>query len=66
MEIFFNNLNLAPMQKHLSYKSVNKMSIWLTELQYGKITRWRKSISISSVIANVALIEYLIYYLNII
>lgn len=42
------------------------MRALLTELSYDKITQQIKSLSIYSVIANMALKEYLIYYLNII
>ncbi len=42
------------------------MSALLTELSYGKVTWWTKSLSIRSVIADVALKEYLMYYLDII
>ena len=38
MGIFFNNSNLALMQKHLSYKSVDEMKVLLTELPYDKVT----------------------------
>ena len=66
MGMFFNNLNLIPMQEHLSFKNADKMRALLTELLYGKVTWWTKSISICSVIANVASKEYLIHYLDII
>ena len=66
MGMFFNNPDLAPMQQHLSYKNVNKMRALLTELPYVKVTWWTKSLSIRSVIADVALNEYLMYYLDII
>ena len=64
--IFFNNLDLAPMWEHLSYKSVDEIKALLTELPYGKVTWWIKSISIYLVITNVAPKKYLIYYLDII
>ncbi len=66
MGMFFNNPDLASMREHLSYKSVDEMKALLTELPYGKVTWWTKSISIRSVIANVASKEYLMYYLDII
>lgn len=37
MIIFFINSNLALIQKHLSYKNVNKMKISLTKLPYNKV-----------------------------
>ena len=65
MEMFFNNPDLVPMREHLSHKSVDEMRALLTELPYGKVIWWTKSISIRSVITNVAPKEYLIYYLDI-
>ncbi len=59
---FFNNPDLAPMREHLSYKNVDKIRALLTELPYGKVTWWTKSMSIRSVIANVAPKKYLMYY----
>ncbi len=66
MGMFFNNPDLAPMRKHLSYKNVDEMRALLTELPYGKVSWWTKSINICSVIADVAPKEYLMYYLDII
>ena len=66
MEMFFNNLDLAPMLEYLSYKSVDEIKALLTKLPYGKVIWWRKSIIIYLVIANMAPKEYLIYYLDII
>ena len=66
MRMFFNNLDLTLMQEHLSYKSVDEMRALLTELPYGKVIWWVKSISIRLVITNVAPKKYLIYYLDII
>ena len=66
MGIFFNNLDLAPMREHLSYKSVDEMRALLTELLYDKVTWGTKSISIYSVTANIVTKKYLIYYLDII
>lgn len=37
IEIFFKNLNLAMMQKHLNYKNVNKIKALLIELLYSKV-----------------------------
>ncbi len=65
MGIFFNNPDLAPMREHLSYKNGDEMRALLTELSYGKVTWWTKSISIRSVIADVTPKEYLMYYLDI-
>ena len=59
MRMFFNNLDLAPMREHLSYKSVDETRALLTELPYGKVIWWTKSISIRSVIADVAPKKYL-------
>ncbi len=42
------------------------MRALLTELSYGKVTCWTKSISIRSVITDVGSKEYLMYYLDII
>ena len=66
MGMFFNNPDLAPIQKHLSYKSVDEMRALLTELPYNEVTWWTKTISIYLVIIDVTLKEYLIYYLDII
>ncbi len=66
MGMFFNNPDLAPMREHLSYKNVDEMRALLTELPYGKVTWWTKSISMRSVISDVAPKEYLMYYLDII
>ena len=52
--IFFNNLDLAPMQEHLSFKNVDEMKALLTKLSYSKVTWWTKSINICSVIADMA------------
>ena len=38
MTIFFNNPILPPMQKYLTYKNMDKIKAWLTELPYDKIT----------------------------
>ena len=38
MRMFFSNLTLALLQKHLSYKNVDKMRALLKGLSYGKIT----------------------------
>ena len=38
MEMFFNNPDLAPIWKYLSYKNMDKIRPLLTELLYGKIT----------------------------
>ena len=38
IEGFFSNPNMAPMRKHLSYKSVDEMRALLIELPYGKVT----------------------------
>ena len=65
MGMFFNNPDLAPMRQHLNYKNVDEMRALLTELPYGKVIWWTKSLSICSVIADVAPKEYLMYYLNI-
>lgn len=66
MSMFFSNLNLALIQKRLSYKNIDEIQALLTKLLYGKVTCWTKSLKIYSVIANVASKEYLMYYLNII
>ena len=66
MDMFFNNSELALMRQHLSYKNVDKMRALLTELLYDKVTWWTKSLSICSVIPDVALKEYFMYYLDII
>lgn len=66
MGIFFSDLDLVPIRERLSYKNVDEMQALLTELLYGKVTWWTKILSICSVIANVALKEYLMYYLDII
>lgn len=66
MGIFFNNFDLALIQKHLSYKNMDKMRALLTELPYSKVTWWTKNISIRLVIANVASKKYLMYYFDII
>ncbi len=65
MRMFFNNPDLAPMREHLSYKNVDEMRVLLTELPYGKVPWWTKSISIRSVIADLAPKKYLMYYLDI-
>ena len=64
--MFFNNPDLIPMRKHLSYKKVDEMRTLLTELLYSKVIGWTKSISIRLVIANVAPKKSLMYYLDII
>ena len=66
MGMLFNNPDLAPIREHLSYKNVDEMRALLTKLPYGKVTWWTKSISIRSLIADVAPKEYLMYYLDII
>lgn len=66
MRMFFHNPDLAPMRKHLSYKNVDEIRALLIELPYGKVICWTKSLSICSVIADVAPKEYLMYYLDII
>lgn len=66
MTMFFNKLNLAPMQEHLSYKNVDKMSVLLIKLPYSKIIWWIKSLSIYSVTIDITSKEILIYYLDII
>lgn len=38
MKMFFNNLDLAFVQKYLSFESIDKMKVLLTRLPYGKIT----------------------------
>lgn len=38
MIIFFSNPTLAPIREHLSYKNVDKMGAFLTELLYSKVT----------------------------
>ena len=38
MGIFFNNSDLAPIRKHLSYKSMDEMRALLIELPYNKVT----------------------------
>lgn len=38
VRMFFNNLALAPIWKHLSYKNVNEMRALLIELPYSKVT----------------------------
>ena len=63
---FFNSPDLVPMQKYLSYKNVDEMRALLIELPYSKVIWWTKSLSICSVIVNVAPKEYLMYYLDII
>ena len=65
MKRIFNNPDLVPMREYLSYKSIDKIRVLLTELLYGKVTWWIKSISICSVIANMAPKKYLKYYLDI-
>ena len=37
IDMFFNNFDLAPMQKHLSHKNINKMRTLLTKLLYGSV-----------------------------
>lgn len=37
MKMFFNNSNLAFIQKHLNYKHMNKIKALLTELLYNKV-----------------------------
>lgn len=66
MGIFFNNPDLAPMWKYLSYQNVNEMRTLLTELVYDQDILLIKSLNIYLLIANMALKEYLIYYLDII
>ena len=66
MRMFFNNPDLASMREHLSFKSVDEMRALLTQLPYGKVTWWTKSISIRLVITDMAPKEYLMYYLDII
>lgn len=34
--MFFNNFDLAPIQKHLSYKNINEIKVLLMRLLYGK------------------------------
>ena len=36
--MFYNNLDLVPMQQYLSYKNVNKMKTLLIKLLYSKVT----------------------------
>ena len=64
--IFLNNLDLAHIWEHLSYKSVDELRALLKELPYNKVTWWTKSINICSVITNVAPKKYFMYYLDII
>ncbi len=66
MRMFFSNPTLAPMREHLSYKNVDGMKALLTELPYGKVTWWTRSLSIRLVTADVAPKEYLMYYFDII
>lgn len=66
INIFFNNSDLASIQQYLSYKNIDKIRVLLTKLSYSKVTWQTKSISICSVITNMAPKEYFMYYLNII
>ncbi len=66
ISMFFSNLTLALIQEYLSYKNMDKMRTLLTELLYGKVTWWTRSLSICSVTTNVTPKKYLIYYLDII
>ena len=61
MGMFFNNLDLPPIQEYLSYKSIDEMRALLTELPYSKVIWWTKSRSIYSAITNVASKKYLIH-----
>ena len=64
--MFFSNLTLALIPKHLSYKNVDKIKIPLIKLLYDKVNWWIRSLSIRLITTNVALNKYLIYYLDII
>ncbi len=66
MTMFFSNPTLAPIREYLSYKNIDEIKTLLTELRYGKITWWTRSLTIRSVTADVAPKEYLMYYLDII
>ena len=66
ISMFLSNLNLTLIEKQLSYKNADKIRVSLRDLQYSKRMWWTKSFNIISVIANVTLKRYLIYYLDII
>lgn len=37
IDMFFNNLDLIPIQQHLNQKNKNKMKALLMKLSYGKV-----------------------------
>ena len=37
MKMFFNNLDLVSIWKHLSYKNIDEIKALLTELPYSKV-----------------------------